>query len=76
MQELNPPPHQKKTVQCAMCSPMACSCRGFHGNTRIYIRCGMVLFHPNVVEGPCVGLVNGARAGNVEFVHHVDVGTI
>jgi hypothetical protein len=36
----------------------------------------MVLFHPNVLEGPCVGLVDGASTGNIEFVHHVDVKTI
>jgi len=40
---------------------MACSNGGFHGNTRTYTGCGMVLFNPNVVEGPCVGLVNGAK---------------
>ncbi len=55
-----------------MCSPMVRSSGGFHGNTRIYIGCGMVLFHPNVIVGPCVGLVDGARAGNAKFVHHVD----
>jgi hypothetical protein len=55
---------------------MACSSGGFHGNTRIYIGCGMVLFHPNVVEGPCVRLVDGAKVGNAKLVHHVDMGTI
>jgi len=48
----------------------------FMETQRIYIGCGMVLLHPNVVEGPCAGLVNGARAGNVESVHHVDARTI
>jgi hypothetical protein len=55
---------------------MACSNGGFHGNTRIYIGCGMVLFHPNIVEGPCVRLVDGAKVGNTKLVHHVDMGTI
>jgi hypothetical protein len=32
----------------------------------------MVEFHPNVVEGPCVGLVDGVKTGNAKFVHHVD----
>jgi hypothetical protein len=69
-------PFTGKKIESAMCLPMACSSGGFHGNTKIYIRCGMVLFHPNVLEGPCVGLVDGGRASNAKFVHHVDVRTI
>jgi hypothetical protein len=55
---------------------MFCSSGSLHGNTRIYIRCGMVSFHPNIVEGPCVKLVDNAKTNNSELVHHVDVGTI
>jgi hypothetical protein len=69
-------PFHRKKIEIAMCSPMASSSGGFHGNTRIYIGCGMVQFHPNVVEGLCVGLVDCARVGNAKFVHHVDAGTI
>jgi hypothetical protein len=62
--------------ESAMCSPMFCSSGGLHGNTEIFIGCGMVSFYPNIVERPCVRLVDGAKAGNTELVRHVYVGTI
>jgi hypothetical protein len=55
---------------------MACLSRGLHGDIRLYIRCGMVSLHPNVVERPYVRLLDGAKVGNVGLVHHFDTGSI
>jgi hypothetical protein len=55
---------------------MACLSGGLNGNIRLYIRCGMVLLRPNVIERPCVRILDGAKARNVGFDHHIEMGTI
>jgi len=54
----------------------ACLSGGLHGDIRLYIKCGMASLHPNVVERPCVRLLDGAKIGNVGLVHNIDMGTI
>jgi hypothetical protein len=36
----------------------------------------MASLHQNVVERPCVRLLDGAKIGNVGLVHNIDMGTI
>jgi len=47
---------------------------GLHGDTMFCDGFEMVPDCPNLVEKPCLGLVDDTKIGNSKLTHHFDIG--